>query len=230
MMRRGILPLRIVLLDDHTLIREALKVRLAQESDFEVVGAYATSSDLLTSLRTHEVDLLILDYQLADGEVDGLSLIKAIRLHHPQLRIVIFSSVERVATVNLCLRAGAGGFVGKTEATEVLIKAVRVVALGRTYLVPTMAAELDGLASSEVEEGEAPVEGAERQPESFGLSPKEHEVLRCMAGGLSVTDVSRKFSRSVKTISGQKRSGYRKLGVVTDLQFLELIKRGLKLF
>jgi len=84
-------PLRIVLLDDHALIREGLKIRLSSESDFKVAGVFSGSPELLEALRSETADLLILDYQLSDGELDGLRLIQLLRSHYPDLRILIFS-------------------------------------------------------------------------------------------------------------------------------------------
>lgn len=103
-------PLRIALLDDHALIREALKVRLSMESDFKVVGVYASSEELIGALYEEQVDLLLLDYQLSDGELDGLRLIQMLRSHYPQMLILIFSSRERPAMVNMAIRGGANGF------------------------------------------------------------------------------------------------------------------------
>ncbi|MGF6401537.1 two-component system capsular synthesis response regulator RcsB [Pseudomonas frederiksbergensis] len=216
-------PLRIVLLDDHALIREALKVRLSTESDFKVVGVYSGSAELLEVLRSEKADLLILDYQLSDGELDGLRLIQLLRSHYPELRILIFSSVERPATVNMAIRAGANGFFGKSQETEELIRAIRTVALDRLYLSPSMAAELDStpkMSTVIAQEGGA-VE-ADTLVNYPALSPKEREVLRCCLDGMSVSQIAIKFLRSRKTISGQKQAALRKLNVRTDTELFKL--------
>ncbi|KAA6177460.1 response regulator transcription factor [Pseudomonas marginalis] len=217
-------PLRIAMLDDHALIRDALKVRLSIESDLKVVGVYSGSPALLEALRSTTVDLLILDYQLSDGELDGLRLIQLLRSHYPQLRILVFSSVERPATVNMAIRAGANGFVGKSQETEDLLFAVRTVALDRLYLSPSMAAELDSIPKiSAVASGE---EGAADNSDALvsypALSPKEREVLRCCLEGMSVSQIAIKFLRSRKTISGQKQAALRKLNVRTDTELFKL--------
>lgn len=216
-------PLRIVLLDDHALIREALKVRLSTESDFKVVGVYSGSPELLEALRSESVDLLVLDYQLRDGELDGLRLIQLLRSHYPELRILIYSSVERPATVNMAIRAGANGFFGKSQETEELMRAIRMVALDRLYLSPSMAAELDTTpkASAASEEGEAS-DGVGTLVNYPSLSPKEREVLRCCLEGMSVSQIANKFLRSRKTISGQKQAAMRKLNVRTDTELFKL--------
>lgn len=215
-------PLRIALLDDHALIRDALKIRLSLETDFKVTGVYSTSRDLLEGLRSQSTDLLILDYQLADAEIDGLRLIQSIRTQHPDLRIVIFSSVERPATVNMCIRAGANGFVGKSQETDELLRAVRMAALDRIYLAPAMAAELQKLPVPQTAEIDPVFDGDQALVDNPELSPKEREVLRCCLEGLSVSQVATKFSRSRKTISGQKQSAFRKLGIRTDTELFKL--------
>ncbi|GLH41380.1 DNA-binding response regulator [Pseudomonas atacamensis] len=217
-------PLRIFLLDDHALIREALKVRLSNEADFRVVGVYSSSPELLEGLRSEQADLLVLDYQLTDGELDGLRLIQLLRSHYPDLRILIFSSVERPATVNMAIRAGANGFFGKSQATEELVKAIRMVALDRLYLSPAMSAELDStpVTSAAAPNEQAGVNGAEALVNYPALSPKEREVLRCCLEGMSVSQIAEKFLRSRKTISGQKQAALRKLNVRTDSELFKL--------
>jgi DNA-binding NarL/FixJ family response regulator len=217
-------PLRIALLDDHALIREGLKIRLSLESDFKVVGVHSGSSELRSALDIEKPDLLILDYQLAEGELDGLRLIQLLRSHYPDLLILIFSSLERPATVNMAIRAGAKGFFGKSQQTEDLPKAIRTVALDRLYLSPEMAAALDSTPSEQVPESVDGVtaEGAGALINYPSLSPKEREVLRCCLDGMSVSQIAIKFMRSRKTISGQKQAALRKLNVRTDTELFKL--------
>ncbi|MFP0195013.1 response regulator [Pseudomonas sp. PHC1] len=215
-------PLRICLLDDHALIREALKIRLALESDFKIVGTYARSNELLEALRNQEADLVVLDYQLTDGDLDGIRLIQLVRSHYPDLRILIFSSLERPATINLSIRAGANGFVGKSQETDDLIKAIRVVATGKIYLAPEIAAEQKNFPKIGKSDESLPFQTENALINNTELSPKEREVLRCCLEGLSVIQIAAKFSRSRKTISGQKQAAFKKLGIKTDTELFKL--------
>lgn len=212
-------PLRVAILDDHSLIRLALKSRLAREAEFTVVGIYSGSAQLLSALRETEIDLLILDYKLHDGELDGLNLIRLLHKQYPALRILISSSEERPAVINLAISSGAGGFFGKSQPVDDLITAIRTTAAGRLYLSSRASFELEVL----------PVSGTE--PQNAGdfsflnnplLSPKEKEVLRCCLEGMGVTQIADKFSRSRKTISGQKQSAFRKLGIRGDAELFKL--------
>lgn len=214
-------PLRIALLDDHALIRDALKIRLSLEADFSVTGIYTTSRELTEGLRTQVTDLLVLDYQLSAGELDGLRLIQSIHLQHPNLRIVIYSAAENPATINMCIRAGAKGFVGKSQETDELLRAIRMAVQDRIYLAPAMAAELEKLPPP-LTENSLILNGDEVLVDYPELSPKEQEVLRCCLEGLSVSQVAIKFSRSRKTISAQKQAAFRKLGIRTDTELFKL--------
>ncbi|EIM18973.1 response regulator transcription factor [Pseudomonas chlororaphis] len=216
-------PLRIAVLDDHSLIQLALKLRLSREADLKVVGVYSNSQDLLLALSELEVDLLILDYILGDSELDGLNLLRMIRRRYPELLVLISSSVEKPSVVNLTLNAGASGFFGKSEEVERLVDAVRKVAAGETYISPLLAYELGrapNAAREQVTDDRA--RGGEVLLSDPILSPKEQEVLRCCLEGMSVSQIAHKFSRSMKTISGQKQSAFRKLGVRTDAELFKL--------
>ncbi|MGR2708149.1 response regulator transcription factor [Pseudomonas sp. AU10] len=215
-------PLRIALLDDHALIRDALKIRLSLEVDFKVTSIYKASRELIEGLDAQPADVLVLDYQLADGELDGLRLIQSVRARHPDVRIVIFSSLERPATVNMCIRAGANGFVGKSQETDELLKAIRMAALDRVYLSPAVAAALKKLPSANLTEEDSELNAEQALVDYAELSPKEREVLRCCLEGLSVSQVAIKFARSRKTISGQKQAAFRKLGITTDTELFKL--------
>ena len=216
-------PLRIAVLDDHSLIQLALEIKLSREPDFKVVGVFSTGRELLSALSKLEVDLLILDYVLGGNELDGLNLLRMIRRRHPDLLILISSSSERPSVVNLTLNAGANGFFGKSEEVVRLIEAVRKVAAGDTYVSPFLAYELGrdpAVAREPILDNSS--HGGEILLNDPILSPKEQEVLRCCLEGMSVSQIARKFSRSMKTISGQKQSAFRKLGVRTDAELFKL--------
>lgn len=215
-------PVGVALLDDHVLIREALKIRLSSEPNVEVRGIYATSQALIGCLRNLEVDVVILDYQLTDGELDGLRLIQLIRSHYPRLKIIVFSSSERPATINMTLRAGANAFVGKSQETVELLHAIREVMRGRIYIAPSPTPEPGIPLSTEAIEADQTFSNDDALLSHPGLSVKETEVLRCCLKGMSVTQIAVKFSRSPKTISAQKQSALRKLGIQTDNELFKL--------
>lgn len=218
-------PLRVAVLDDHSLIRLALKSRLAREAEFKIVGVYAGSAELLSAMREIEIDLLILDYKLHDGELDGLHLIRQLRKQYPDLKILISSSEERPAVINMAIGAGACGFFGKSQPVDDLIKAIRTTASGRLYLSAQTAFDLRSLpvCGNEPQGLETPfTPHTDTLLNNPLLSPKEREVLRCCLEGFGVTQIALKFYRSRKTISGQKQSAYKKLGIRGDAELFKL--------
>ncbi|WP_407309567.1 response regulator [Pseudomonas sp. nanlin1] len=216
--------LRLMLLDDHDFILQGQGAVLAQYRDIEVVGAFTRALDLQAALRSETVDVVVMDYCLGPEEVDGLNLIRALRRNHPSVSLLVLSALYDPATVALALRFGAHGFIGKNQPKEVLIAALRKIANGQVYLHQDMDAQLGEHDIPTIAQGFAAqtpgdMEGA---VSSAKLSPRELEVMRCCLQGMTVTSISEKYKRSVKTISTQKRSGMSKLGVRTDIELFKL--------
>lgn len=218
-------PIRVVVLDDHAVVRHGLAARLKQESDIEVTALFASGREVVQALKDSavEVDVLLMDYSLGPAEIDGLNLIRLIRVRYPDLKILVASAHHNKATVGMVMHAGARGFVGKEEELSELVRAIRTVAAGGKRLNATLAAEMesDALADTPAATNGAGGDLAALvdRPE---LSPREREVLRCCLDGMSVTDIAEKFARSIKTISSQKQSAYRKLGIRTDTELFKI--------
>lgn len=236
--------IRVALLDDHAAIRHGLEARLAQEADIDVIGAYSGSQALIDALQNTRADLLLIDYALGHNDIDGHNLIRLLRIRFPHARIVVTSAHDNQATVAMAMQAGANGFVGKGQALDDLVAAIRTVMRGDTYLSPEMAAELSSKAwqqkadrsagaagaASVIPNAADAAAGADGQASGDAgilqgnrdLTPREREVLRCYLSGMSVAQIAEKFSRSNKTISTQKQAGYRKLGIRSDAEFFQI--------
>jgi len=214
--RTQVSPINVMLLDDHILILVGMQNLLAGEADLECVASLTSSKDLVRALDENPVDVLVLDFQLQPGDMDGLNLIRLLQNQYPDVRLLIISSLHAPATVALALRYGAAGFIGKELPPSELPRAIRQVASGRVYLHATM---VDALRHSEllIEHNESPETTDRASLTGFSraieLSAREHEVLRCCLSGMSVSQIAEKFSRSIKTISTQKQSAFRKLGL-----------------
>ena len=219
-------PIRVVVLDDHAVVRHGLAARLKQEADIEVTGMFASGREIVQALKdnTVEVDVLLMDYSLGPAEIDGLNLIRLIRVRYPDLKILVASAHHNKATVGMVMHAGARGFVGKEEELSELVRAIRTVAAGGKRLNAALAAEMEHDALADTPAAAPATDAAKLsalvdRPE---LSPREREVLRCCLDGMSVTDIAEKFARSIKTISSQKQSAYRKLGIRTDTELFKI--------
>lgn len=212
--------IRIALLDDHAVVRHGLATTLAAEANFDVVGIYARSRDLIAGLASAPADLLLLDFSLSPDELDGVSLIRALRVKFPCCHILVLSTHHDPATVSLAMRVGARGFVGKGEDMAQLVKAIRKVAAGAVYLSTDMTYRLAETVTSDTGQG-GDVPDALVQAE---LTSREQEVIRCYLAGMTVSEIAEKFNRSIKTISTQKTAAFRKLGVTSNNALFKLNK------
>ncbi|AMJ69372.1 hypothetical protein AW879_05460 [Enterobacter cloacae] len=222
----------ITLLDDHFLVLRGLRDVLTENPAFNVTGTFTTSDEFFNHLKSTPCHVAIVDYELAPSDVDGLNLIKTLHRRHPNIAILVVSAHYNPATVALSLRSGAKGFIGKNRPFEELSKAITELTAGRIYLEPEMTQRL----AEQQHHGEVLINGnlstdnIKHAVSLKMLSPKEQEVIRCFLTGMTVTDIAEKFSRSLKTVSGQKQSAMRKLGLKADHELFiikdELLKGG----
>ncbi|HBZ14549.1 response regulator [Pantoea sp. NPDC088449] len=215
---------QVAVLDDHPLIGKAIQYRLAQEPELELVGTFAQRQQLMSFLQQNSVDVLVLDYMLGEEDLDGLQMVKQLRLRYPDLKILVSSSMEKPAIVQLLLKAGVHGFIGKSEEQEVLVTAIHQVCRNKRFLTSEMLLEMDKFQESDREMHDylMPRElGDELKLLLRDLSPREIEVIRCYLDGLSITQIAVKYARSRKTISGQKQTALRKLGLRSDLELFK---------
>jgi DNA-binding NarL/FixJ family response regulator len=218
--------IRVMLLDDHPVIRQGFAAELNKVEDIAVVGAFTTSRELMEALRTQVTDVLLIDFALGPNDIDGVNLIRALRVQFPKCKILVASGHYVPATVSLALRAGASGFMGKTQPVEALTQAIRTVAAGKRYLDSAMAASLDmtdtPLPPLPDAQDESEDDGKSLLTRHAKLTPREGEVLRCFLDGMSIGEIATKFSRSINTISSQKQSALRKLGIRNDNELFKV--------
>ncbi|WP_300635784.1 response regulator transcription factor [Pseudomonas sp.] len=211
-----------MLLDDHEMVRQGIELGLSKEPDIEVVGSFGTGKDLLDALARRLADVVVMDFILAPSGIDGLSLLQALNRRFSKCKPLVLASHCTPATVSLALKAGSWGILGKTQTLTELITAIRTVAQGRIYLQPCRVPTLEDMQSVlDVGNTKAHVDVSTPLPLSACLTPKEREVLRCFLDGMSVNSIAAKFSRSASTISTQKQSAYRKLGIRSDSELFK---------
>ncbi|SQH32397.1 LuxR family DNA-binding response regulator [Pseudomonas mucidolens] len=186
-----------------------------------MVGIYERSRDLISGLPSAPADLLLLDFSLSPDELDGVSLIRALRVKFPNCHILVLSAHHDPATVGLAMRVGARGFVGKGEDMSHLVQAIRKVASGAVYLSTSMTYRLAETVTSDTRKDSGETPDALLQAE---LTSREQEVIRCYLAGMTVSEIADKFNRSIKTISTQKTSAFRKLGVTSNNELFKLNK------
>jgi two-component system, NarL family, captular synthesis response regulator RcsB len=212
--------IRVALLDDHPVVLFGLSTQLKQVADISLIGSFETSRELLAALPAQDVDVLVMDYSLGPKEIDGVSLLRILRLRFPSLEILVMSGQNSPATAALAMRVGARGFVGKGRPMQELLEAIRSVAMRKRYVDSSIAYDLEQALKKVPADAES--EETPTLTEQPSLSPREREVLRCVLDGMAVTAIARKFSRSVNTISTQKQAAYRKLGIRNDAELFRV--------
>lgn len=202
-------PARLVIVDDHPAVREALILRLARHPDLTIVGEADECAAALKLIARTQPDLVILDIGLKGG--NGLDLLKRLRDRGDAVRVLVWSMYQEVMYAERALRAGALGYVTKERATEDLIAAIRQVLAGKVYLSPAMTEVL--LART--------VRGqpADAGPEAL-LSDRELEVFRLLGQGLATRAIAERMKLSPKTVETYRDRIKEKLDVGSTTELL----------
>ena len=204
-------PLRIGVLDAHEIARYGLYLHLLEQPDIAVVGSYASYANAIQDVREKELDLLLIGH-LPPGS-NRLTLIKAMSTEQPELRVLVLLDQPDWATAVMLVASGAHGIVCKTQPLCDYVKAIHSLVQGELYFCPRLIVQ----ASLVNPFGTHPGHAVAVRARLAMLTPRERDILHLCAGGATVTQIAADFTRSVKTISAQKRAAYRKLGLKNDL-------------
>jgi two-component system response regulator NreC len=198
-------PIRIVIADDHAVVRSGLRMLLDAEDDFEVVAEAGDADTAARYTLGHKPDVLVLDLNMP-GE-PSLPAIPRIREAIPDTQIVVLTMQEEPAFAREALRGGALGYVLKEAADAELVEAVRAAADGRTYLNPALGARI----ASEPPEPTGP---------PGGLTEREADVLRLIALGHTNTEIAEKLFLSVRTVESHRARIQQKIDLTTRAELV----------
>ena len=190
--------IRVILVDDHAVVRSALRLLLEGEPGIEVVAEAGDAESAVRYAKGHRPDVLILDIHMPGGS--GLAAIPGIREESPDTRIVMLTMQAETSAAREALQAGVHGYILKEAASEELVKAVRMAARGKTYLQPELGARLAA------------------EPEWAGpddLSDRETEVLRLIALGHTNNEIAEALYLSVRTVESHRAHIQQKLGMTS---------------
>lgn len=204
--------IRIIVADDHQLVREGIKKTLARESDVELVGEAWDSESLLRLLDAHTVDIVLLDLSLSPP--DELATLRLVRERFPAVAVIVISSHSESEFGIDSLREGASGYITKSMTVDVIARAVRKVHAGGRYLSESLA----DLLAHELVAPKAP-QLHER------LTDRETQVLVLLAHGLTVKQVAGKLAISNSSVNTYRARLFTKMGLKTNA---ELIRYALK--
>lgn len=199
---------RILIADDHAVVRKGICQVLALASDFEVVAEARDGREVIEHLRAGGVDLLIVDMSMPGPH--GVDLLTRIRAEHPVLPILVLTMCGEVQVAARALKAGANGYLTKDCEPEVLIAAARRVAAGGRYIDPALAEKLVF---------EMVIASGRHAPHEI-LSNREHEVLVGIASGQSLNDIAEALHVSAKTVSTHKARLMQKLGASSTVELV----------
>ena len=195
--------IRIVIADDHTILREGLKQLLASAEGIEVVGEAVDGHEVMERVRNVEFDVLLLDLSMPGKS--GMELIRQVKSERPRLRILVLSMHAEQQYAVRAVRAGASGYLTKESAATQLVAAIRKVAAGGAFISPEVAEQLALRAMPQAE-----------GPPHAALSDREYEVFRLLVSGKTVTDIADRLNLSVKTVSTHKARLLEKMGMATQ--------------
>ncbi|HYG58685.1 MAG TPA: response regulator transcription factor [Symbiobacteriaceae bacterium] len=201
------MPIRIALVDDHSVLRQGLRLLLETQPDLAVVGEAEDAEEGLALVRQVQPDLLLLDLSLPG--MSGLELLKLVLAQAPALKVIVLTMHDDAEFVRSALMAGAFGYMLKRAVGNELLEAIRKVAAGETYVYPSLAAKLIGT-------------GPPPAPEQTGtrLSARETEVLQLIAQGYTQGEIAERLCVSVKTVETHRARIAEKLGLRTRVQLV----------
>lgn len=194
---------RVLIVDDHPLVRHGLREMLSRQPDLEMLGECETAVEAVRAALALQPDLVIVDIALKD--TNGLDLLKRLRKQDRSLRMLVLSMHDEAFFAERALRAGAGGYVSKQESPQRVLEAVRSVLKGGVYLSPEMTARiLHG----------APATPEKSQNAGLGrLTDRELEVFDSIGRGLSTRHIAEALQLSVKTVEAHRENIKRKLAI-----------------
>jgi DNA-binding NarL/FixJ family response regulator len=199
--------IRIVVADDHTIVREGLKQLLSATHDLAVVGEAQDGHEVLARVRALEFEVLLLDMSMPGKS--GIELIKQVRAEKPKLRILVLSMHEEEQYAVRAIKAGASGYLTKESASAQLVSAIRKVAGGGAFITDSVAQQL-ALGAMPQSDG----------PPHSALSDREFQVFRELAAGKSVSDIAAQLNLSVKTVSTHKARLMQKMNMSNPAELI----------
>ncbi len=207
--------LKILIADDHAIVREGLKQILAETADMVVAGEATNGQEVLELVRKKDFDLVLLD--LAMPEKDGLDTLKELKLEKPNLPVLVLSIYPEEQYAVRVLRAGASGYLTKESAPDELIAAIRKVSRKGKYVSQSLGEKLASYLTADPD-----------KPAHELLSDREYRVMLMIASGKTVTEIAEAIFLSVKTISTYRVRALRKMGMKNNAEFAYYaIKHGL---
>lgn len=211
--------IKVLVADDHAIVREGVRMILAKEKDIEVVGEAEHGQQALDLVETHAPDVVVMDISMPG--MGGIEATQKVKERHPRVNVLALTMHEDESYVFQLLRAGASGYVLKRAAAQDLVQAVRAAARGEAFLYPSVARKV-------VEDYLRRVEVGEERERYDGLTGREKEILTLIAEGLANQEIAQKLYISIKTVQTHRAHILEKLGLHDRTELVRYaIRKGL---
>lgn len=197
--------IRVVIADDHAVVRHGLVRILSEEHDMAVVGEAGNGQELLSMVRNRRCDAVIVDISMPG--TSGLEALQEIKQEHPRLPVLVLSMYPEDQFAVRAFKKGASAYMTKDSAREELVQAIRKVVSGGRYVSPGLAEKLAVHLASDTE-----------RPPHEALSDREHQVLCRIAAGKTLTEIGAELSLSVKTVSTYRGRILEKMSMKTNAE------------
>lgn len=197
--------IRIIIADDHPIVRVGQKVVIEASGKCKVVGEADGPDQLLAVLHSTPCDVIVTDFAMpGDQQADGYGLLGLLHRQYPTLPVIVVTMFASVATLRAALSHGAKAVLAKSASARELPQAINTVTQGRTFVSECLRVQLE----------QACLAQPNQAPQ---LSGKEQEVVRMLASGMTVTQIAARVNRSISTISKQKSTAMQRLCISTDV-------------
>jgi two-component system invasion response regulator UvrY len=202
--------IKVLIADDHSLVREGLKRILAGTSDIAVTGEAGQGQEILDTVAKNDFDVILLDISMPGRS--GVDILKQLRVMNPDLNILMLSMHPEEQYAIRALKAGAAGYLTKDSAPDELITAIRTVSSGRRYVSPTLAETLASYFETET-----------GRPVHETLSDREYEVMCMIASGMINKEIAAELSLSTKTISTYRTRILDKMNMKSSAELIHYV-------
>lgn len=209
------MPIKLLIADDHALLRQGIKNVLELEPDLDVVGEAADGEETIRQAAALRPDIILLDVNMPRG--NGLDVTKAVRATQPEIKIIVLTIHDDENYVLEVIKAGASGYLLKDIEPGMLVKALRTVNAGESFIYPTLAKRLFGEIRRNEERKNEAAEMMQRMREEH-LTYREIEVLQLIGQGMSNAEVAGKLFLSEKTVKNHLTNIFRKINVCDRTQ------------
>ncbi|MBN3768773.1 MULTISPECIES: response regulator [Burkholderia] len=203
---------RVMVADDHPSSAMGMSQALAESSTIRLVGSVSNSTDLVAALDEKPSDVLVVDYVMPGGKFgDGLVLLSFLQRRYPALKLVTITMIDNPSVLHAIRKQGVGCILSKSDAISHLVGAVHAAYVGANYLSPHIKQLLESTGTSDT---------------ARPLTTREIEVVRLFGAGYTVGEIATQLHRSKQTISSQKTSAMKKLGIVRDADLIRYASDG----